>query len=568
MTWQVSPHLVGFALGAVASLVLLVLALQRRDQRTAIPTAAMLFACGVWASADAVRIATTNETLSLYAHNVRFVGSTMVVFAVMVFVLEYTGRDQWLTPKWLGAMGAPFLFMLVLVWTEPTGAHSLVRADVTVVERGGLSVFEFEYGPWFWVNAVYSYLLLVGGFALFILEYIRQQSRTYRRQVLALTIALLVPWTLNGFHVIGVTAFDFTAIGLVVTGAMFYASLFWFQLLDLVPIARGSVVESIEHGFLVLDDEDMIVDANEQATRIFGRKRSETVGTAASNLFSDHPSLRERLRQDEEFTVDIERAGKEYETELSRVHTSGGREVGRVLLLRDVTDQRRRQRQLEDRTARLERQNERLDRFASIVSHDLRNPINVARGYLDMARETDDPTHFGEVEESLDRMEHIIDDVLQLARHGQDVDDPEPTDLETVARAAWSHVETAEASLSIETAVTIEADESRLQQLLENLFRNALDHGPEDVTVTVGGTEHGFFVADDGPGIPPEERDEVFEQGFTTASDGTGLGLSIVSAIAEAHGWDVSATDSESGGARFEVSAVTTLERVDPPQRE
>ncbi|MFB6177864.1 MAG: sensor histidine kinase, partial [Halobaculum sp.] len=95
----------------------------------------------------------------------------------------------------------------------------------------------------------------------------------------------------------------------------------------------------------------------------------------------------------------------------------------------------------------------------------------------------------------------------------------------------------------------------RLTQLFENLLRNAVEHGGPDVTVRVGCTDEGtIFVEDDGPGIPPEERDEIFEPGHSSASGGTGFGLTIAKQIVEAHGWTIAATEGTDGGARFELT--------------
>ncbi|PSQ18047.1 hypothetical protein BRD00_06120 [Halobacteriales archaeon QS_8_69_26] len=213
----------------------------------------------------------------------------------------------------------------------------------------------------------------------------------------------------------------------------------------------------------------------------------------------------------------------------------------------DITDQRRRQRELE-------RQNERLEEFASVVSHDLRNPINVARGYLVAARESEDPgPHIDDVETSLDRIEAIVGDVLALARQGDDVSHPDRVRLSDVARVAWDGVDTGDATLGTE-GMEFRADPDRLLQLFENLFRNAVEHGGEDVTVTVAPLPdgEGFYVADDGPGIPEGRREDVLEHGYTTAETGTGFGLTIVARIAEAHGWTVDVAESEAGGARFE----------------
>jgi len=229
-----------------------------------------------------------------------------------------------------------------------------------------------------------------------------------------------------------------------------------------------------------------------------------------------------------------------------------GTVLGVVGVTRDITERKRYENQLE-------KQNKRLERFASVVSHDLRNPLEVALGRLEFAREDGDAEHFDAVERSLHRIDALIEDLLTLAREGEAVSDPGPANLAAVARAAWTVVETGEATLAVETDATLLGDDSRLQQLLENVFRNAVTHGGSDVTVTVGdlGERQGFYVADDGLGVPEDHRDGVFDAGYSTDDDGTGLGLSIVRTIAEAHGWGCDVTESRSGGARFEFGDVS-----------
>jgi len=151
-------------------------------------------------------------------------------------------------------------------------------------------------------------------------------------------------------------------------------------------------------------------------------------------------------------------------------------------------------------------------------------------------------------------METLIEDVLSLARAGDRITDPEPVEAESLLETCWENVATPDATLVVENVGSIRIDENRVQQLLENLFRNSVEHGGGDVTVTVGGLDDGFFVADDGPGIPPAEREQVFDAGFTTADQGTGLGLNIVKQVADAHGWTVRAVESEAGGVRFEFT--------------
>ena len=221
-----------------------------------------------------------------------------------------------------------------------------------------------------------------------------------------------------------------------------------------------------------------------------------------------------------------------------------------------------RTRELRDREAELERQNERLAAFASLVSHDLRNPLGVAQGRLELAREECDSEHLDAVEGAHDRMAALVDDVLTLAREGEGATNLETVDPASLARACWSNVDTGDATLEVGDVPALRADESRLQHVFENLVRNALEHGGPAVTVTVGPLDDaaGFYVADDGPGIAPEDRERVFEAGYSTLQGGTGLGLSIVRQVAEAHGWTVAATEGAKGGARFEFTGVDFVE--------
>jgi len=206
------------------------------------------------------------------------------------------------------------------------------------------------------------------------------------------------------------------------------------------------------------------------------------------------------------------------------------------------------------REAELARQNERLEEFASVVSHDLRNPLQVAEGRLELLKEDCETEQIAPIERALDRMDTLIEDILTLAREGDRVSELEAVDLREVCEACWQHVETAKATLEITTDKTIRADRSRLQQLIENLVRNAVEHGGDDVTVTVGDLETGFYVTDDGTGIPADECESVFDAGYSTEDDGTGFGLSIVKQVADAHGWNITLTEGEVGGAQFEIT--------------
>lgn len=216
---------------------------------------------------------------------------------------------------------------------------------------------------------------------------------------------------------------------------------------------------------------------------------------------------------------------------------------------------------------------DRLEQFASVLSHDLRNPLSVAKGYTEITLASeevtgDDADHLDTVMDSLDRMDALIGDVLTMARQGQTVEETDRVKLAELTENCWDGVETDPATVTVADDVAFRADEDRLHRLFENLFRNAVEHGGEAVAVRVGelDDETGFYVEDDGTGIPDGERSDVFDSTYSNGEDGIGLGLAIVDSVASAHSWQVRAAESADGGARFEVSDVIldSSERVAP----
>jgi signal transduction histidine kinase len=218
---------------------------------------------------------------------------------------------------------------------------------------------------------------------------------------------------------------------------------------------------------------------------------------------------------------------------------------------------------------RLRRQAEQLEDLATAVSHDIRTPLDTAMGHLRIVAEEHDHESLDRVEHALTRIDDLTDDLLALVREGRAVEETAAVDLAEVARSAWHTVPAGDATLEVRADATVRADRKRLYRVFENLFANAVEHGSSrapadalaggatDVTVRVGTTETGFYVADDGPGLDTDAVERVFDAGYTTAEGGAGYGLTIVANAVEAHGWDVRAGRSETGGARFDVGGVT-----------
>ena len=286
-------------------------------------------------------------------------------------------------------------------------------------------------------------------------------------------------------------------------------------------------------------------------------------------------------------TVSQTLSGERHEEVIQVVIPEGSDDYSQVYVIgTDITEQKQRERQIQ-------RQNRRLDKFTSVVSHDLRNPLNVAASGLELVADECDSPYLDTVADAHDRMERLIDDLLAFARAGSDAIDCDAVELPDLLDECWATLQGGDASLTVETDATVRADPDRLRQLLRNLLTNAVEHGSTGsqsqapgnavehgstsprsqahgdavehgetgVSITVGDIEDGFYVADDGPGIPEGDRESVFDAGYSTTRDGTGFGLSIVQEVAEAHGWGVRVTESADGGARFEITGVERVSR-------
>ena len=317
----------------------------------------------------------------------------------------------------------------------------------------------------------------------------------------------------------------------------------------------------------VLDEDAVIKYQSPAVTRLLGYEQGELVGEGGFDLV--HPDDRatvskhfEELVAEPGATATVECRFETASGDWAWLEVHGKNQLendaieGVVTNNRVITDRK-------DREQKLSRQNEQLEEFASVVSHDLRNPLNVAQARLGLLAEECASEHIDPAEDALDRMGRIIEDVLWLARRGEDIGATDAIGLQGAARSAWemsgANADGAELVVDLTDTAVVEADSHRLGQLLENLFRNAVEHGGTGVTVTLGESGDGFYVADDGPGVPVEERGAVFDAGYTTNQTGTGFGLSIVKRVAEAHGWAVAVTEGTAGGARFEVTGVDSV---------
>ena len=552
---ELTPSIILSGISASVTAGVAIFAWQRRDQPGMLALAAVNVGIAIWTGGNCFQIAASTLDGKLLWVNVQYVGIALIPPSVFAFAAGFANQKQLVTRRRMALLAAPMVVVVLLSWTNEL--HGLIRTSEALTTVGGTVVLDRTFGPAFWIGWAYSTLLNLAATALLV-QAVLYGGNLYRRQVAALIVGAFVPWVAQLLFFAGINPIEPESF-FVVTGVAFVYAVSRYRFLDLFPVARETIIETLDDGILVLDDAGRIVDLNVTARTILGT--NAVVGATPETAFETVPELLAAYRDNGSSGLDdgetIILTDEEYERRFDvRISHLRGSEH-RVVVLRDVTS-------LADRERELERKNRRLEEFTALLSHDLRGPLSIASGYVDLERDERDSERLERAAEGLRRMDEIIDGLLALAREDQPAEATKRIELATLARTAWGHVETGEARLVVDSDQTIDVEFERLLRALENLFRNAIEHGNAD-ELRIGDLDNGFYVADNGSGFDADP-DAVFEWGFSTA-DGTGLGLAIVRRIAEAHDWNVRATDSADGGARFEVTGVERQSAVAAPEK-
>lgn len=486
----------------------------------------------------------------------------MVAIGWLALALEITNRVPTTRRVLAGALGY-LAAGQSLVWTN--SIHHLVLGTETRLTG---TILVPTYGPGFWVFSAFAYAYALAGIGVVRLGIEAAQTTGIRRRQTTLLALAAVPAVVANVASIAFVAsvpYGFTPFGYLLTIAVFAVARLRNPFLELSSVARRRVVSEVDERIVTLDGQDRVVDCNAAARRLFGADEFRAGMPAAEFFSAAGPEFAEALLR---VDADVDsheltaRVGDGWRTFLASVTLLEGRvQPGRVVVLREITSLKRRERQLRQ-------QNERLDRFASIISHDIRNPIHVLKGNLSLIEESEDIDRVKPANWAVERIERITEELLEVARTGVLVEETESVPLAKTAREAWQTTRREEATLecAFSDKVEVVTDRDRLVQLFENLFRNAVEHNdPDGLAVRVGplprsdrsgSSPDGFFIADDGTGISPDECEDVFEHGYTTSDDGTGLGLFIVESIVSAHRWEITAAESRTGGAQFDICKV------------
>ncbi|MFB6117485.1 histidine kinase N-terminal 7TM domain-containing protein [Halosegnis sp.] len=452
------------------------------------------------------------------------------VGAWLYFCSAYAGASYHRMSRLRRAALIGYLAVVTLKLTNPL--HGLYFTTTTATTPLPRLVVQLGTLHWF-VTAVSYALSAVGFYLLFDLfresAYVTRQLGTVVG-LAAIPIALDIAGYLGAGPLVELN-YEPVGVGLFALSVLYLAD---GSFLAVRRFGREQLPDELDDAVVVLDDEEIVRDVNDAATRLF----PELTGGAGRPLADVAPSVAAALPVEESMVLERGEAPPRYYLLSTPTLTAGETTIGRALVFTDVTE-------LERTRRKADRQRAQLDDFAEALTHELRNTVGIVQGHLDLAGahlDSDDNAvaskSVNTAAETADRMASIVSDLATLARFGGSVETTTEVDVAAVATDVWDQLQTDGAQLVCRAPGTVEADEPRLERLLENLFWFAAANGATEVQVSRNGDE--LIVADDGTALSEGETAGAFSYGEPLPDADSGMLLPVVETLAAAHGWGVS----------------------------
>jgi PAS domain S-box-containing protein len=612
---QYPPYIWPLVVAMVASITIMIAVWRRRPGAGVIPFVVLMVAVTEWSLMNTLEFLATDLTSKFVFIKLTYLGITTVPAAWLVFVLEYTGRTKWITRRHIQWLVIEPVLVQLFVWTD--GYHHLFWDSRTLVKSGGYWVTEVVYGPAFWIHGAYSYVLILLG-AIFLIQALYRAPELYRSQMGWLLVGTFAPWIGNMMYLSGVNPLpniDLTPLAFSITGLAMGWSMYRYRLLDIAPIARNVVIESMNDAIFVLDAQDRVIDTNPAGIQLLSLSSSTLlIGKKLSEAVPQYEPLLAQFRHLEqartEFAIDDDSGKRHFDLRISPLRHAGDQVTGRLLMVHEITRRKQTEEQIRAQNEALVRTNHELERaraqaeeanrlkseFLATISHELRTPLNSIIGYADLlltglAGELNEKQQ-DYVQRSLsngERLLNLINELLDLSKieAGRLELVPHPFSAAAMMGGVQAQMQALadrkglkfEAQLDPNLPDQLEGDSKRLEQIIVNLVGNAVKY-TEKGSVTLhldrlDDSQWSISVVDTGIGIPPHAVEYIFDKFRQVDStthrqyQGTGLGLTIVRELTQLMGGTVHIESELNKGSTFTVrlplvipSAIPEIEQM------
>ncbi len=581
MTWNVGPLSIVFCLAAIAAGGISLVAWHRREAPAGRPLSLLSASLAWWALCNALDFASTTLEGHIFWSQVSYVGIQAAPVLFFLFALEYSGHGRWLNRAHRLLIWVIPVIILALAATN--GSHHMIWSRIILSPGTNSTIAIFEHGPGYWLAIVWIYALLIAG-SILLLQTGFHSRDLYRRQAASILVGVPLPWLANVLYLMPfnpIPGVDLTPILFVGSCGVLLYGFTKLKLVDLVPVARSTLIEMMPDMLLVIDERRRIVDTNPAACELLKRSRGELIGMDVRAALQEYSYLAERctcMIPGEVVIVDAARGRRFLDLEITPLKDVGRGVTGHMLHVRDITTRKMAEREIHEanlelalQLEELESRNRELDAFSHTVAHDLRTPLSLMQGYCELLSLGRLDDH--EEQEALSamlwasrKMNDIIEELLLLARVRKTEVVPQPLDMAAVLREALRRLATEIEQSGAQIAQPASSDWPLcmghgpwVEEVWANYIGNAIKYGGRPPHIELGSRVSAdgmvwLWVRDDGPGIRSEAQSLLFapfERVGQTRASGYGLGLSIVRRIVEKLGGEVDLSSEYGAGSTF-----------------
>lgn len=589
MYWQHTPYTLPLLGSVLVLLVLAALIWQRRATPGAVPLTLLMLAVAFWSFAYALQLAGADLKTQFFWARVKYLGVTSVSPLWLVFVLTYTGRAYWLTRPVRALLALVPLVFTALMWT--TRAHGLMWRDIHLHDTGDFMAVFSDAGPAFWVHSLLAYAAFLVGAWLLLDVMLRAGRGLFRWQGLLVLAGLFMPLAGNAVYISGIELFgpiDPTPFAFFLSSLALAGGLFRLKLLDVVPVARDMLIETMDDPVIVLDGHDRVVDLNAAAQRVLGCAAGRAVGQPAAQalnpLAASFAGGLDSAKEPGALAVKVGSEPRWYDMRVSALRNGDGRDHGRLVVLHDITDRRHSEELIRRYASEMEQRNAELDSFSHTVAHNLKTPLGLVLGYAGLIAsdvDRDAQPEIYEMAQIIERtaltMSGMITSLLMLAQLYEATQMVSAVDVTLHVCAAVDRLQNVIADRGVQ--VTIEPDLPPAQAYgpwVEEVFAILIDNAIKYIApdnpaprITVRGVRlpEGnavrYEVQDNGIGIALHDQERLFAPLTRLKQidvEGFGMGLTIAQRIVHKLNGTLGLESEEGVGSTFWF----TLPAADP----
>jgi signal transduction histidine kinase len=540
------------------------LAFQRKSVNGAKELAWLMLATGTGAFWIIFETSAPGMTQKIFWSKLEYSGGLATPVLYLIFVLRFTGKEKILSLRNILLLFLIPVFTFVLTLTNEQ--HLLIWSGFSPIS-GKTNLMEYYHGIWFWIGYIaYSYVLLLIS-AIILSGFIIRQSNPFRSQAIIVFAGGLIPWIVSIIYLSGkspLPGLDLTPFSITLSGILAAYAILNFRFLDLIPVARETLVEILPDGIVAVDSHNRIQDINKTAFEFLAIKNKHVIGLPVDSIDSSRkPLLISVIDQSPVELIEIREKDeiKTYSIIKQPIKNQPG---SRLVIIRDISSLKQAEKELIVAKERAEESDKLKSAFLANMSHEIRTPLNGILGFTELLKMSDvtpqqQNDYLDIIKKGGDRMLNIINDIIDISRieSGQmkvalsetNINDQIEFICAFFAPDAQAKGITLKFknTLSNEDAVIV-SDKEKIYAILANLVKNAIKFtrtGFVEYGYVKKESSYEFYVKDTGIGISSDQKDFIFErfrqgsESLTRNYEGTGLGLSISKAYAEMLGGNI-----------------------------